>query len=367
MKLLTQQELNRALLARQMLLVREKVTPLKAIGRLAGMQAQQARPPFVGLWARLENFQRADLLKLFQRRRVVRATAMRATIHLFTARDYLSLRGALQPMLGAVMSPKFIKELGGESILKICATGRKFFGTAPQSFKNLRELLKSKHPKADHRIAALAVRMNVPLLGVPGDAPWGFSTNATWILADEWLGQPVPPQVDTPALIKKYLAAFGPATPADAQAWSGCKGLRAEFEKLRPQLKVFQNEKGQELFDLPRAPRPPADTLAPVRFIPDFDNLILAHADRTRIVDDAYRPALVSKNLLVRATFLVDGRVAGTWKTERAKKTATLVIEPFAPLPARVKASLKSEGEALITFSEPEAESFKIEFRKSHG
>ena len=203
-----------------------------------------------------ETFQREDLLKLFNRRRVVRATAMRATIHLFTARDYLALRRALQLMLGAVMPPKFIKELGGENIPKICATGRKFFGTAPQSFKDLRELLKSKHPKADHRIAALAVRMNVPLLSAPGDTPWGFSTNATWILADDWLGQPVPVQVDTPALIKKYLAAFGPATPADAQAWSGCKGLRAEFEKLRPQLKVFQNEKGQELFDLPRAPRP---------------------------------------------------------------------------------------------------------------
>jgi hypothetical protein len=250
---LTQADLNRALLARQMLLARENISPLKAIERLAGMQAQQGRPPFVGLWTRLENFQRANLLKLFHQRRVVRATAMRATIHLFTAGDYLALRGALQPMLGAVMPPKFIKELGGESIPKICATGRKFFGADPRSFKDLRELLKTKYPKADYRIAALAVRMNVPLLGAPGDSPWGFSTNATWTVADEWLGQPVPAKVDTPALIKKCLAAFGPATPADAQAWSGCKGLRAEFEKLRPQLKVFQNEKGQELFDLPRA------------------------------------------------------------------------------------------------------------------
>ncbi len=144
---LTQADLNRALLARQMLLARENISPLKAIERLAGMQAQQGRPPFVGLWTRLENFQRANLLKLFHQRRVVRATAMRATIHLFTAGDYLALRGALQPMLGAVMPPKFIKELGGESIPKICATGRKFFGTAPQSFKDLRELLKTKTPK----------------------------------------------------------------------------------------------------------------------------------------------------------------------------------------------------------------------------
>jgi len=192
------------------MLARESISPLKAIERLAGMQAQQARPPFVGLWTRLENFQRDDLLKLFHLRRVVRATAMRATIHHFTARDYLALRGALQPMLGAMMPPKFIKELGGESIPKTCATGRKFFSAAPQSFKDLRELLKSKHPKADHRIAALAMRMNVPLLGAPGDTPWGFSTNATWILADDWLGQPVPVQVDMPALIKKILPPSAP-------------------------------------------------------------------------------------------------------------------------------------------------------------
>ena len=257
---LTQTDLNRALLARQMLLARENISPLKAIERLAGMQAQQARPPFAGLWTRLENFQRDDLLKLFHHRRVVRATGMRATIHLFTARDYLALRGALQQMLGAVMPPKFIKELGGVPVRKIAATARKFFSGEARSFKELREWLQPKHPKADYRIAALAVRMNVPLLGVPGDSPWGFSTNATWTLAEEWLGQSVPAQVNTSALIKKYLAAFGPATPADAQAFSGCKGLRAEFEKLRPQLKVFQNKKGQELFDLPRAPRPPANT-----------------------------------------------------------------------------------------------------------
>jgi len=203
---LTQTDLNRALLARQMLLARENISPLKAIERLAGMQAQQARPLFVGLWTRLENFQRAELLKLFHRRRVVRATAMRATIHLFTARDYLALRGALQPMLSAVLPPKFIKELGGVPIPKIAATGRKFFSIAqqstPQSFKDLRDLLKTKHPKANHRVAALVVRTHVPLLGLPGDSPWGFSTNATWILADDWLGQPVPMDADTPALIK---------------------------------------------------------------------------------------------------------------------------------------------------------------------
>jgi len=138
--------------------------------------------------------------------------------------------------------------------------------------------------------------------------------------------------------------------------------MRAEFEKLRPQLKVFQNEKGQELFDLPRAPRPPANTPAPVRFIPDFDNLILSHADRTRIVADEHRPALITKNLHVPATFLVNGRVAGTWKIERTKKSAALNIHPFAPLPAKAKAELKREGDRLLHFFEPEANSSTMQF-----
>ena len=272
--LLTRDALNRALLARQMLLARENVAPMKVIERLAGLQAQQARPPFVGLWTRLEKFSREDLLKQLKRRRIVRVTVMRATVHLMTARDYLALRGTLQPMLAGMLPPKFIEALGGVPMAKICATGKKFFGAAG-SFKDLRELMKAKHPKANHRVAALAVRMNVPLNGVPGEMTWGFFTNATWKLAEEWLGKPVSMGEDRAALVKKYLAAFGPATPADAQSWSGCKGLRAVFEDLRPKIKVFQNEKGQELFDLPRAPRPLADTPAPVRFIPDFDNLIL--------------------------------------------------------------------------------------------
>ena len=361
--LLTRNALNRAILARQMLLARENVAPVKVIERLAGLQAQQARPPFVGLWTRLEKFSREELLKQLKRRRVVRVTAMRATVHLMSARDYLALRGALQPMLAGMLPPKFIEALGGVPVAKICATGNKFFG-AEGSFKNLRELMKAKHPQANHRVAALAVRMYVPLNGVPGEMTWGFSTNATWKLAEDWLGEPVSMAEDRAALVKKYLAAFGPATPADAQAWSGCKGLRAVFDELRPKLKVFQNEKGQELFDLPRAPRPAADTPAPVRFIPDFDNLILSHADRTRIVDDEYRPALVSKNLLVRATYLINGRVAGMWKVESARKSVTLVIEPFTPIPVKAKAELKAEGERLLHFIEPEAGAHKIQFKK---
>lgn len=347
-----------------MLLARETVSPLKVIERLAGLQAQQARPPFVGLWTRLEQFSRTDLIKLLKRKSVVRATMMRATVHLMATRDYLALRGAVQPMLASCIPPSKAKALGGVPLEAILKAGRAFYAKAPRPFSELVAHLEAKFPKAHPRIAAVAVRLNVPKVQVPTDAPWGYTNVPEWLVAERWLGKSVPMTEDRTALVKKYLAAFGPATPADAQTWSGCTGLREVFEALRPKLKVFQNEKGQELFDLPRAPRPPSSTPAPVRFIPDFDNLILSHADRTRIVDDAFRPALVSKNLLVRATYLVNGRVAGMWKVERARKTATLVLEPFTPAPAKAKAELKREGEQLLQFLEPEADAHKIQFKK---
>ena len=361
---LTRDALNRALLARQMLLARETVSPVKVVERLAGMQAQQARPPFIGLWTRLENFSRNQLIQSLQRKTIVRATMMRATVHLMSARDYLDLRGALQPMLAACIPPSKIKALGGESVEAILKAGRSFYAKTPRPFNEMVTQLETQFPKAHPRIAAVMVRLNVPKLQIPTEAPWGYTNVPEWLVAEKWLGKPVPMTQDLAALVKKYLAAFGPATPADAQAWSGCKGLRAVFEEMRPRLKTFQNEKGQELFDLPRAPRPAVDTPAPVRFIPDFDNLILSHADRTRIVDDEYRPALVSKNLLVRATYLVNGRVAGMWKVELARQSATLIVEPFAPIPAKAKAELKAEGERLLHFIEPNATTHKIQFKK---
>lgn len=364
MTVLTQTELNRALLARQMLLERAAVTPAKAIERLAGMQAQQARPPFVGLWTRLAAFKREDLLRLFQRKTVVRATGMRATVHLFCTRDYLALRGALQPLLAACIPPKARAELGDVPMEELLEAGRRFYAESPRSFKELCAHFEQEYPQAHSRIAAVAVRLNVPKMQAPGDAEWGFSTTPAWQEAETFLGRPVPMEDDAPLLVKKYLAAFGPATPADAQVWSGRNGLRAVFEELRPKLKVFQNEEGRELFDLPRAPRPAADTPAPTRILPEFDNLILSHADRSRIVDDEHRPALVSKNLHVAATFLLEGRVAGTWKLERTKRSVTLRVRPFSPLPAKAKTELHGEADGLLSFVAPDATSTQVDFQR---
>ena len=348
--------LNRALLARQMLLQRHSMTALDAIERLAGMQAQVARPPFVGLWTRLANFTRTELTTALHDRRVVRVTAMRGTLHVMTSADYIALRGAMQPMLTKGTLAILRDRAAGLDMELLDAEGRKFFAKSPATFDALRDHLKAKFPKRDERAMAYAIRTHVPLVQVPTDAPWAFPAAADFTLADGWLARKVSTAATTAeALVLRYLAAFGPATPGDAQAWSGLAGLREVFESLRPSLVTFRDERKRELFDLPRAPRPDEDVDAPVRFIPDFDNLVLSHDDRSRIMADSHRGRVTLKNLQVRATFLVDGMIAGTWKSERKRKTAVLVIEPFATVARRARTSLEDEGERLLAFLEDDA------------
>lgn len=362
---LTLRQINRATLARQMLLAREQIGPVAAIERLAGMQAQQPRPPFVGLWTRLENFQREDLCKLLLARNVVRVTAMRGTLHLMSAADYIALRPAIQPALTKGMQSILRERVSSLDIDALHGAAKKFFGKAPASFDALRDHFKMLYPDGDERAMAFAIRMHLPLVQVPIDTPWAFPASADFAMAEPWLNQKLITNESPPhALLRRYLAAFGPATPADAQAWSGLQGLRAVFDEMRANGEVitFSDERKRELFDLPDAPRPAEDTPAPIRFVPDFDNLVLAHADRTRIIDDAHRGKVVTKNLLVRATFLVDGFVAGTWKIERKKKSATLILEPFAPLPKKTLTdpTLNLEAQALLRFVEPDAETYDL-------
>lgn len=360
---LTNRQLNRALLARQMLLSREPATAAGAVERLAGLQAQVARPPFVGLWTRLEGFRREDLLAPLRQRQIVRVTAMRATLHLMTAADYVGLRGALQPALARGMQAILRERAQSFDLDAIEAEARAFFGGAPATFDALRNHFKEKDPESDERAMAYAIRTHLPLVQVPTDATWGFPAAADFAMADAWLGTQVSKE-PAPAheLVRRYLAAFGPATPGDAQAWSALQGLRAVFEELRPTLVTFRDERKRELFDLPEAPRPAEDTPAPVRFLPEFDNLVLSHDDRTRVIADEHRPRVVTKNLQVRATFLVDGFVAGTWKTERKKKSAVLLIEPFAKIDKKTMAALAAEGDALLRFIEEDAEVREVRF-----
>ena len=357
MAFLSTRALNRAFLARQMLLEREKLPATKAIERLVGLQAQVAKPPFVGLWTRLEDFKRKELSDAFHKRRVVRVTAMRGTLHAMSAADYIALRGALQPMLTRGMTSILRDRAAGIDLEVIQNEGRAWFAKQTTTFDAFRDHLKAKFPKLDERALAYAVRTHVPLVQVPTtESQWAFPAAADFALADTWLSKKVS-TTTTPAnaVVLRYLAAFGPATPADAQAWSGMNGLRDVFEELRPRLVTFQDARKRELFDLPDAPRPDEDVHAPIRFIPDYDNLVLSHDDRTRIMADAHRSRVTLKNLMVRATFLVDGIVAGTWKSERKRKAAVLVIEPFGTIATRVRSEIEAEGERLLSFLEEDA------------
>lgn len=352
----TTRELNRATLARQMLLAREALPVAGAVARLVAMQAQLARPPFVGLWTRVAPFRREALCEALTRRDVVRATSLRGTIHLMSAADFADLRGALQPGLAKGMTSILRGRAAAFDQERVLRLARDFFGQAPATFDRFRIHLKQKFPKGDERAMAYAVRMLLPLVQVPSDAMWGFAAAADFSLADAWLGRPVS-TAEAPAmtLVRRYLASYGPATIADAQTWSGVPSLKDAFEALRPALVTFRDDRHRELFDVPEAPRPGADTPAPVRFLPEFDTVVLAHADRRRLIADAHRPFLTSKNLQVAAVFLVDGMAAGAWKVERKKQTAMLTLQSFGPLTKKAIAALEAEGDALLKFVEADA------------
>jgi hypothetical protein len=349
--------LNRALLARQLLLERARIPPIAAIAQLVAMQAQVARPPFVGLWTRVHGFQRDQLHQLLHDRQVVRATFLRGTLHLMTASDFLALRAALQPMLSTGF--RAIMKHRGDN-LDLAALTAYAHTKLPATFEQLRPLLAAQFRSHDERALGYALRMHLPLIQRPTADPWAFPASAAFDSAESWLAQKLGGELSLAELVRRYLAAFGPASVKDAQRWSGVADLAAAFEALRPELVSYRDDRGRELFDLPGAPLPPADTAAPVRLIPDFDNLILGHDDRRRIVADQHRPALVTKNLLVKATFLVDGFVAGTWAIERTKRAATLHLAPFAPLAKPARQALEAEADALIRFVEPDATSHGV-------
>jgi hypothetical protein len=357
---LTTRQLNRATLARQLLLAREPIGAVEAIGRLGGLQAQEAAPPFIGLWTRLAGFEREHLLTALRGREIVRATLMRATLHLVGADDYVSFRPALQPVMERAARALGARAAGLEPE-RVLPAARALLLEGPRGFNELRRLLQEQFPAVNDRALGYTVRTHVPLVMLPTDARWGFPPVADFTLADTWLGRAVPADGSVEAVVLRYLAAFGPASAADAQTWSGLQRLAPVLDGLRPQLVVFKGETGRrELFDLPDAPRPGEDAPAPARLLPEFDNLVLAHADRTRLLADEYRGALVTKNLRVRASFLWDGMVAGTWEIERKRAAATLVMTPFQALPARALEALTAEAEALLRFSDEDATALAV-------
>ncbi|MFL5758925.1 MAG: winged helix DNA-binding domain-containing protein [Thermomicrobiales bacterium] len=354
---LSQRALNRALLARQLLLDREKRSAAETIEHLVGMQAQTPNSPYIALWSRIEEFQPKELAGLIVNRGAVRIVLMRSTIHLVTARDCLFLRPLLQSVQNRNLfsgSP-FGRNLTGIDLDELVSAGRAILEEQPRTSKQLGALLRERWPDRDPTSLAMAIRNLAPLIQVPPRGVWGKSGQTMLTTAESWLGRPLDPHPSLDDLILRYLRAFGPATVMDAQNWSGLTRLRDVFERLRPQLMTFQNEQGKELFDLPDAPRPGPETPAPVRFLPDYDNILLGHADRTRIIADQDRTRFFTGNGVIPGAVLVDGFVRCAWTIQRDRKSVTLMIEPLAPLANDVEVA--DEGMRMLAFLAPDSES----------
>jgi hypothetical protein len=348
--------LNRALLDRQSLLRRSERTPLAVIERLAGLQAQAPFPPYYGLWSRVAGFRPGDLADLLVSRQVVRMALMRGTIHLVSARDGLTLRPVLQPVLDRALNATFGRRLTGVDHDAVAAAGRILVEGKPLTFSELGAELARRWPDHDPEALAQAVRALVPLVQVPPRAVWGKSGPAAHTSAEAWLGRPLSSRPSLKPLVTRYLAAFGPATVRDIQAWSGLTRLREVVEELRPGLRMFRDEQGAELFDLPDAPRPDLDTPAPVRLVAEFDNLILSHADRTRVLSEDRRKQLFARpNGVFPGSVLIDGFVTGSWKLTRSRPAAVLAVELFEPVTAGTRDAVTEEGERLLDFAAPGA------------
>jgi Winged helix DNA-binding domain len=351
--------LNRALLERQLLLRRSTIPAGDAIERLVGMQAQIPADPYVALWSRLEDFRTDDLAKLITDRKAVRMTLFRATIHLVTARDALGLRPMVQPALERLFhsASPFGRQLTGVDFERLLALGRTLVDEKPRTSAELRPLLHRRWPRRDQDSLAAAIGYLVPLVQVPPRGIWGASGQPRRTSVEGWLGRPLGKKREPDALILRYLAAFGPATVSDARTWSGLSALSEVFERLRPRLRTFRDDSGRELFDVPDGPLPDSATPAPPRFLPVYDNVLLSHADRTRIIRAGDQKRTGYMEGVNFGSVLIDGFVGATWSLKREANAATLRITLLDRVRKQERVAVETEGARLITFVAADARS----------
>jgi DNA glycosylase AlkZ-like len=349
-RMLRSTDLNRALLARQLLLTRERRDPIDVIEHLVGLQAQEPLDPYTGLWCRIDGFDPRSLASALEDKRVVRLALQRSTIHLVTADDALALRPALQVVQERAMKGTFGQALEGVDLDRLAADGRRLVEERPRALGELGNELAKTHDGRDPVALAIAVRAGVALVQPPPRGVWAKRGRALHTSIEAWLGEPPGPAITLEGLVVRYLAAFGPASVKDAQVWCGLTRLADVVERLRPRLVTFKDENGAELFDLPDAPRPPADTPAPPRFLPQFDNVLLSHADRSRIVPEGIGER-INRQFGHWSPLLVDGRLRGTWKLSRRRGAATLSIELGDKLSRAERAAVEDEGARLLEFA----------------
>jgi hypothetical protein len=353
---LTIRALNRALLARQWLLRRVRRAVPAALEHLVGLQAQNTPSPYLALAARIDGFRPDDLTRLLVSRRAVRLALFRSTIHLVTARDCLTLRPVVAPALERALlkSSPFGRRLAGVDLAALAAAGRALTERAPQTTSELGAQLAARWPGAGAEALGQGLRALLPLVQVPPRGVWGEGGPPRCTTAESWLGAPLARDASPDAVVVRYLEAFGPASAADVQAWSGLQGAAAVLERLRPRLRAFSDERGRALFDVPRAPLPDPEAPAPPRFLPEYDNAFLAHVDRARIAGAPDLAAMRAGNGFL-SPFLVDGFVRGTWRIVRAGARATLALRPTRRLAPAERAAVEEEGERLLAFAAADA------------
>jgi hypothetical protein len=354
-ELLTDRALNRATLQRQMLLERASMPVLDAVDHLVGLQAQIPHDPYLALWSRLDGFQPHELARALVDRKLVRIAVMRATIHLVTADDCLRLRPLIQPVLDAELAGRrdlapALKDVDLGPIMD--HAGSFLAAETPRSTKELRRLLAERFPELDSSALAYACRCLLALVQVPPRGLWGRGAQVTYATAESWLGRPLDAAASIEDMVVRYLAAFGPATSADVTTWCRLTGMREVVDRLRPRLRTFRDERGRELVDLPEAPRPDPATPAPTRFLPEYDNVLLSHADRSRIADKAEVAPLYDPDKLSIGHVLHDGRLRASWRLDRDRSSgsATLLVQHLPGLAKRAADSIAAEGRRVLRF-----------------
>lgn len=307
--------------------------------------------PYTALWSRLDGFRPQSLSELLEQRAVVRVGVMRGTIHLVTAEDCLLLRPLVQAVFEGQLwrHREYARHLRGLDLDPIVACGRAWLEERPRTGKELRALFAERFPSLEPAALVYACQMRLPLVQPPPRGLWRRGSQVTWTTAEWWLGQPLASAPSLDEILIRYLAAFGPAAVADVTTWSRLTGLREVVERLRPRLITFRDARGRELFDVPDAPRPDPASTAPVRFLPEYDNVLLSHDDRTRFFRKEERALLAPAWAVGWGSVLHDGLVRAMWR-----RLGDELVVRHVPLPQRALAAIGAEGRRLARFLELE-------------
>jgi hypothetical protein len=336
----------------------------ETVEHLVGLQAQAPMPPYYGLWSRLEGFEPHELGRMLTGREVVRLTLMRWTLHLVTVSDALRLRPLVQPLMERRLPPPL--RLADADREELTAAVRDLLDGGPLTARELGTRLVERGIGDDAEKIANVANACVPLVQVPPRGVWGAGGQAKYATLESWTGRELEAEPSLDGLVLRYLGSYGPASVMDVQKWSGLTRLKAVLERLRPRLVSFRDEHGSELFDVPEAPRPDPGVPAPVRFLGEYDNALLAHADRRWIIPEDFPwGAMLAPGRFVN-NLLVDGMLRATWWIERkGKRRATLGIRPFRPFSRAERGQVAAEAQRMIDLAETDAEGRDVRFEEA--